>query len=155
MCWRLGERTQVSHLCPRNLRGLPSSLEQSHLSIPLRAIKSSDGHASLLISYQYNNSRFLAILNRPKLTALVLDTFHNVYGVSTAHYKASMALVLIDYGKTHSYIRAANPEFQETVNDHVVKQHDYHGWDGTSPYFEDQTGAALAKYGDPRDTSIL
>ncbi|RYP65560.1 hypothetical protein DL770_008972 [Monosporascus sp. CRB-9-2] len=102
----------------------------------------------------FNGSRLLATQKWTKLTVLVFDIFYDNY-VPTAHYKVNLPVLLVDYGRTQSYVRVASPEFREAINDHLATQHNYHGWDGKPHHFEDQTSAAAPKYENPRDTSVL
>ncbi|KAF2245109.1 hypothetical protein BU26DRAFT_533216 [Trematosphaeria pertusa] len=90
-----------------------------------------------------------------QLTILVFDIFHDEYDVSTAHRVVKLLVILVDYGKRLSYVRMGSLDLQEHVNVHVAKQHNYNGWDGKPPFFEDQTGPVPPKYYNPRDTSML
>ncbi|KAI0004034.1 hypothetical protein F4779DRAFT_621507 [Xylariaceae sp. FL0662B] len=103
----------------------------------------------------YERSQLVAIQKWPKLDVLVFDVFYDTYDLNTAHHKVHLPVLLVDYGKAHSIVKKASPEFDETVNEHVAKQHNYHGWGAKPPYFEDQTGQNPPKYENPRDVTML
>ncbi|KAF2240402.1 hypothetical protein BU26DRAFT_589423 [Trematosphaeria pertusa] len=111
--------------------------------------------STLDIPHNESCYKLLAIQKWQQLTILVFDIFNDKYDVSTAHHKANLPVLLVDYGKRLSYVRVASPELQERINVHVANQHNFNGWDGELPYFEDQTGSAPPKYDNPRDTSML
>lgn len=103
----------------------------------------------------YSRSHLLAVQKWTQLTALVFDVFHDGYDLATAHIKADLPVLHVDYDRGHSYVSVASHEFREVVNDHVAAQHNTHGWEGEPPYFEDETRATPPLYGHPRDASLL
>ena len=103
----------------------------------------------------YNKTRFIAINIWQRLTILVFDIYHIKYDVSTAHRQADLPVLLVDYGRKRSYSRVASPEFRNTVNRHVARQHNLHGWDARPPYLQDQTLDHPPSYRYPRDPSIM
>ena len=111
--------------------------------------------STLDILLEESRYRLLAIQKWERLTVLVFDIFHDDYDLSTAHHLVNLPVLLVDYGKRLSYVRVASPEFREQINVHVAKQHNYNGWSGKPPYFEDQTGPVPPKYCNPREPSIL
>ncbi|KAF2001682.1 hypothetical protein P154DRAFT_157876 [Amniculicola lignicola CBS 123094] len=111
--------------------------------------------STLDVPHSESCSKLLAIQKWQQSTILVLDIFNDDYDESTAHHKVNLPVLLVDYGKRLSYVRVASPDLQDRINTHVANQHNYNGWDGKPPYFEDQTGAVPPKYYNPRDTSML
>ncbi|KAH8707027.1 hypothetical protein GQ44DRAFT_777594 [Phaeosphaeriaceae sp. PMI808] len=111
--------------------------------------------STLGVPYNESGHKLLAIQKWQQLTILAFDIFNDDYDASTAHHKVNLPVLLVDYGKRLSYVRIASPELRESINIHVANQHNYNGWDGKPPYFEDQTGSVPPKYYNPRDTSML
>ena len=108
------------------------------------------------IGILYHETRKLLVVQKwQHLTILVIDVFYDDYDASTAHHVADLPVLLVDFGKRFASIRVATSTFQEQINVQVAKQHNYHGWDGKPPYFEDQTGTIPPMYDKPRDISML
>ena len=103
----------------------------------------------------HETRKLLAIQKWQQLTVFIIDVFHDDYDASTAHHVTDLPVLLVDFGKRFASTRVASSTFQEQINVQVAKQHNYHGWDGKPPYFEDQTGTIPPIYDNPRDISML
>ncbi|KAF2254343.1 hypothetical protein BU26DRAFT_136779 [Trematosphaeria pertusa] len=90
-----------------------------------------------------------------RLDVLAFDVFHAAYNPSTAHHEASLPVVLVDYGKRYSVVKAAGPDFQKEVNVAVAREHNLNGWDARPPYVVDHTGTKVPTYPNPRDLITL
>ncbi|KAI1122726.1 hypothetical protein F5Y10DRAFT_253403 [Nemania abortiva] len=111
----------------------------------------------VFLEIPHEKSQFLAVQKWDRLHVLVFDIFYDNYDPNTGHLKVDLPVLLVDYGKRLSVFRRTSPEFRETVNVHVAKQHNYHGWDAKPPYIEDQrsTRACVPTYKFPRDSSLI
>lgn len=78
--------------------------------------------SSLDISVDNSNPMLLVIEKWDRLDVLAFDVFHNAYNPSTAHHVANIPVVLIDYGKNYSAIKAAGLDFQNKVNAAVARR---------------------------------
>lgn len=104
----------------------------------------------LNIPLDESHYKLLAIQKWQQLTIMIFDIFHTGYDPSTAHHKADLPVILIDYGKRLSYARTTSPEFRDRINDHVAHEHNSNGWDGKPPFFQDQTSLVPRTYYFPR-----
>ncbi|KAI1089508.1 hypothetical protein F5B19DRAFT_372720 [Rostrohypoxylon terebratum] len=100
-------------------------------------------------------SRLIAVQKWPQLDILVFEVFHDAYDPKTAHHKADLPVLLVDYGKASSVAKNVSLEFRGTINKHVASQHNLHGWDAEPPFIEDHTSPGPRKYENPRDTTLL
>ncbi|KAH8731591.1 hypothetical protein GQ44DRAFT_671594 [Phaeosphaeriaceae sp. PMI808] len=107
----------------------------STLNIPIH-----DSHPMLLVIEKWD-----------KLDVLAFDIFHATYDPSTAHHVADVPVVLVDYGKRYSVVKAASPDFKKEVNVAVAREHNLNGWDARPPYVADHTGARVPTYPNPRN----
>ena len=90
------------------------------------------------VPHEESRHSLLAIQKWPELAILIFDVFHDDYDVSTAHRKAHLPVFIVGCGKRFSYVGVASPQFRERVNVNVAEKHNYNGWDGKPPYFEDR-----------------
>ena len=81
----------------------------------------------------------------------VPDVFHAAYNPSTAHHEASLPVVLVDYCKQYSVVKAASPDFEKEVNVAVAREHNLNGWDARPSYVADHTGTKVPTYPNPRN----
>ncbi|KAI0834046.1 hypothetical protein F5Y06DRAFT_180916 [Hypoxylon sp. FL0890] len=100
-------------------------------------------------------SRLIAIQKWPQLDILVFEIFYDDYDLKTAHHKADLPVLLVDYGKASSVVKTVSSEFREIINKHVASQHNLHGWDAKPPFVEDHTSYGPRRYENPRDTALL
>ncbi|KAF1957431.1 hypothetical protein CC80DRAFT_547337 [Byssothecium circinans] len=112
----------------------------STLDIPIIG----DSHPTLLVIEKWD-----------RLDIFAFDVYHTAYNPSTAHHEASLPVVLVDYGKRYSVVKAAGAQFQKEVNIAVAREHDLNGWDATPPYIVDHTGTRVPTYPNPRSLITL
>ena len=110
--------------------------------------------SSLDIASDINKSKLLVVEKWDRLNILVFDIFHEKYDLSTAHQEENLPVILIDFGKRYSVIKAAMKNFEGKVNRGVARHHNLNGWDKTPPYVADHTGTKVPTYPNPRDLSI-
>ncbi|KAF2691901.1 hypothetical protein K458DRAFT_7406 [Lentithecium fluviatile CBS 122367] len=100
-----------------------------------------------------DNSRLmLLVIERwDRLDTLAFDVIHAAHDPTTAHHVANLPVVLFDYGKQHSVVKAASPNFEKEVDVVIAREHNLNGWSARPPYVADHTGMKVPTYPDPRD----
>ncbi|KAK4034924.1 hypothetical protein C8A01DRAFT_48811 [Parachaetomium inaequale] len=72
------------------------------------------------------------------------------------HRVANLPVVLVDYGKRLSCVKACSQEFCDEVNHFVARQHELHGWDAKPPYLQDHTlPGVVPTYPNPRCAKLV
>ncbi|KAI0909006.1 hypothetical protein F4823DRAFT_563347 [Ustulina deusta] len=104
-----------------------------------------------------DQAKLMAVQKLDKLTVFALDLRHDKYDWVTAHILVNLPVILVNYGKTTTYVKRVSRPFRSRVNNYVADQHELHGWGAHPPYFEDQsrTRKGWPSYGNPRDLTPM